>query len=173
MTAAPLCLHSGSAAHTKEIGAGLAGFLEAGDLILLGGDLGAGKTTLTQGLAAALGVNDPVTSPTFTLVRSYLTARPFMLLHADVYRLERLQEVIDLGLAELLEDGAVGVVEWGERAAPALPPEVLDVHLQMGFPPGEGSDTDRTVHIDGRGARWARCMPQLEQALTQMGSHRR
>jgi tRNA threonylcarbamoyladenosine biosynthesis protein TsaE len=170
MTSAALRLHSSSPSDTKQFAARLAPFLGAGDLILLGGDLGAGKTTFTQGLAQGLGVAEPVTSPTFTLVRSYRTTQRFELLHADVYRLERLQEVIDLGLAEMLEEGAVGVVEWGERAAAALPAVVLDVHLQLGFPPGAGSDSDRTISIDGRGARWSDCLAAIGLALSQPGS---
>ena len=82
-----------------------------------------GKTTFTQGLARAMGVGDPVTSPTFTLIRSYPTAFGVELIHADVYRLDRLSEIVALGLPEMLEDGAVAVIEWGGRAAPALGPD--------------------------------------------------
>jgi tRNA threonylcarbamoyladenosine biosynthesis protein TsaE len=114
---------------TKRVGAVLAGFLRPGDAVLLGGELGAGKTTLTQGLAAALGVGEPVTSPTFVLVHSYKTAAGWELLHADVWRLEHLHEVIDLALPELLEDGAAAIIEWGEMAAPALAPDWLHVAI--------------------------------------------
>ena len=114
---------------TKRVGAALARFLRPGDTVLLGGELGAGKTTLTQGLAAALGVGEPVTSPTFVLVHSYKTAAGWELLHADVWRLEHLQEVIDLALPELLEDGAAAVIEWGDIAAPALAPDWLHVAI--------------------------------------------
>ncbi|MGO9657495.1 MAG: tRNA (adenosine(37)-N6)-threonylcarbamoyltransferase complex ATPase subunit type 1 TsaE [Acidimicrobiales bacterium] len=109
----------------KALGAALAGLLQPGDTVLLGGDLGAGKTTFVQGLAAALGVGEPVTSPTFVLVHSYQTAAGWALLHADVWRLEQLQEVIDLALPELIEDGGAVVVEWGEMAAPALAADCL------------------------------------------------
>ena len=102
--------------------------------MLLGGDLGAGKTTFVQGLAAALGVDEPVTSPTFVLVHSYRTAAGLGLLHADVWRLEQLQEVIDLALPELVEDGGAAVVEWGEMAAPALAPDCLHVAIDFERP---------------------------------------
>lgn len=121
--------HAASAAEMKLIGARLAPLLAAGDTVLLGGELGAGKTTLTQGLAAALGVREPVTSPTFVLLHSYKTAAGWDLLHADVWRLEHLHEVIDLALPELLEEGAAAVVEWGEMAAPALAPDWLRVTI--------------------------------------------
>jgi tRNA threonylcarbamoyladenosine biosynthesis protein TsaE len=94
------------------------------------GDLGAGKTTFTQGLAAGLGVTDPVTSPTFTLVRAYPGTGPVAtLLHADLYRLDRLQDVVDLGLAEMLEDDSVAVIEWGDMAASLFGPEALTVRM--------------------------------------------
>ena len=122
-------VYAATADEMKRVGAGLARFLRPGDTVLLGGELGAGKTTLTQGLVAALGVCEPVTSPTFVLVHSYKTAAGWDLLHADVWRLEHLQEVIDLALPELLEDGAAAVIEWGELAAPALAPDWLRVSI--------------------------------------------
>ena len=122
------------AADMKRLGAALAALLRPGDTVLLGGDLGAGKTTFTQGLAAALGVAGPVTSPTFVLLHSYRTSAGWDLLHADVWRLEQLQEVIDLAIPELLEEGAAAVVEWGELAAPALAPDYL--HVAIDFEPG-------------------------------------
>jgi tRNA threonylcarbamoyladenosine biosynthesis protein TsaE len=108
-------------AATRSAAAEVANTLQPGDVILLEGDLGAGKTTFVQGLAAALGVNAPVTSPTFTLMNVYPTPRGFDLVHVDAYRLEQLSELVDLALPEMLDDGAVVVIEWGERAAPILP----------------------------------------------------
>ena len=103
-----------------------------GDVLLLAGDLGAGKTTFAQGFGAALGITEPITSPTFTLVRQYPVRRGSglrVLLHADVYRLDHLHEVVDLGLGELVEDGGVALVEWGDAAAPVLGAGALTVRL--------------------------------------------
>ena len=133
-TSLRLRLRTGGPAATRALGAALATALRPGDVVLLAGDLGAGKTTLTQGIAAGLGVTDVVTSPTFTLVRSH-PCRPGAapgvreLLHADLYRLDQLAEVADLGLGELVEEGAVAVVEWGDVAAPLLGPGALVVVL--------------------------------------------
>jgi tRNA threonylcarbamoyladenosine biosynthesis protein TsaE len=133
----------------KRLGAALAALLRPGDTVLLGGDLGAGKTTFTQGLAAALGISGPVTSPTFVLVHSYRTSAGWDLLHADVWRLEQLQEVIELAIPELLEEGAVAVVEWGEMAAPALAPDYL--HIAIDFAPG-GPAPDKVAPDDAADA---------------------
>jgi tRNA threonylcarbamoyladenosine biosynthesis protein TsaE len=115
---------------TKEIAERLADLLLPGDLLLLIGGLGAGKTTFTQGLAKALGVEGPVTSPTFTLVRQY-SCRVGQLLHADLYRLSELDDMADLGLDQLREEGAVVVVEWGEGAEPVLGRSNWQVRLEI------------------------------------------
>jgi tRNA threonylcarbamoyladenosine biosynthesis protein TsaE len=139
-------LRTESAADTRALGAALARALRPGDVVLLAGDLGAGKTTLAQGIGVGLGITDQVTSPTFTLVRSYpcpvpveavggrragATVRTF--LHADLYRLDNLAEVADLALAELVEDDAVAVVEWGDVAEPVLGGDALSVRLTEGL----------------------------------------
>jgi len=152
----PLQITSGSADATRQVGERIGALVRAGDLVLLGGELGAGKTTFTQGLARALGVAGRVTSPTFTLVHSY-EGRGLRLLHADVYRLDHLQEVIDLGLPELLEEGAAAVVEWGDLAAPVLLPDYLSV--RMFFGPG---DDDRVIELEPVGAEWRSRLPALE-----------
>jgi tRNA threonylcarbamoyladenosine biosynthesis protein TsaE len=101
-----------SAEETEAAGEALAGRLGAGDLLLLAGELGAGKTTFVRGLARGLGVTATVQSPTFTLVRVY--PGRVQLAHVDLYRLETAPELDDLGLFELLEEGVVAV-EWGDR----------------------------------------------------------
>ena len=136
-------------AGTQAVGGQLGRLLGPGDVILLGGDLGAGKTTFTKGLARALGVHEVVTSPTFVLVRSYRTSRGFTLLHADVYRLEQLHEIIDLALPEQLDDNACAVIEWGDRATPALGPDYLSITIEYGV--GEG---ERELVVRPVGPRW-------------------
>ena len=162
-TAEALTLTSASPAQTQAIAAALVPFIAPGDVILLGGDLGAGKTAFTQGLAAAAGVDEVVTSPTFTLLRPYRTGIGADLLHADVYRLEQLREVVDLGLPEQLEDGAFAVIEWGERAAPALAPDVLAVAIDFG-----AGDDDRVLHLTPEGPSWLGRWPALRTALTDL-----
>lgn len=142
--------HCPDAAATQAVAGRLAGILQPGDVILLEGDLGAGKTTFTQGMARALGVDEAVTSPTFVLMNIYPTAAGYDLVHVDVYRLDRLSEVVDLALPEMLEDGSVVVVEWGERAAAALPGPHLLVSI------GAGEDGGRTVTFQPHGAGWER-----------------
>ena len=158
---------TGSVDDTRDLGAALAGVLQAGDIVLLVGDLGAGKTALTQGLGRGLGVEGPVTSPTFALVHEH--PGRLRLLHADVYRLDALSEVVDLGLPELVDagpfgggpdDGAVAVVEWGDRAAPALPADVCEVRLDFGDDEDERRVTLRTV-----GPAWAARDDDLRRAL--------
>lgn len=131
---------------TAAVAGRVARKLQSGDVVLLSGELGAGKTAFTQALAAALGVEEPVTSPTFTLVRPYPTKEGFDLLHVDVYRLDRLEEIADLGLPELLEDGACAVVEWGERAAALFGPDHLHVTIERG-----DTDTSRVIHLQPSG----------------------
>ena len=147
------------AAATQDVAARLARVLQPGDVILLEGDLGAGKTTFTQGMARALGVAGAVTSPTFVLMNIYPTEPGFDLVHVDVYRLDRLSEVVDLALPEMLEDGSVVVVEWGERAAAALPGPHLRVSIAA------GDDGERTVTLEPCGGTWpARLEPEAAQA---------
>ena len=136
------------AAATQALAARLAAVLRPGDLVLLEGDLGAGKTTLVQGLARGLGVGEAVTSPTFVLMNIYPTNAGFDLVHVDVYRLERLSEVVDLALPEMLDDGAVAVVEWGERAEAALPADHLHIRIDV------GRGGERSITLDPRGALW-------------------
>jgi tRNA threonylcarbamoyladenosine biosynthesis protein TsaE len=143
-------------AGTRAVAAEVARVLGPGDLVIVDGDLGAGKTTFVQGMASALGVATPVTSPTFTLVDVHPTALGFDLLHVDVYRLEHLHEVVDLALGEALDDGATAVIEWGSRALGALPGDRLSVALNTTEVEGE-----REAIITPVGASWERRWPQL------------
>ncbi len=106
--------------------------MRSGDIVVLSGDLGAGKTVLAQGIGTALGVEDAVTSPTFVLIRSHKGR--VALHHADMWRLGTLDEMGDLGIAQMVEDGGVAVVEWGERAIPVLGSDYLLVEIDMPCP---------------------------------------
>jgi tRNA threonylcarbamoyladenosine biosynthesis protein TsaE len=121
--------------------------LRPGDVVSLVGGLGAGKTVFARGVARALGVTEPVVSPSFTIVREYEGRVP--LVHVDVYRIDRLQELHDLGFEELLRDDAVTLVEWGDVIDGMLPGERLDVRLAA----GDGDD-ERVVEIEGHGRSW-------------------
>jgi tRNA threonylcarbamoyladenosine biosynthesis protein TsaE len=154
-----IVLQTKSPDDTRELAAAIAPLVEPRDTLLLAGDLGAGKTAFTQGLARALGVTQQVTSPTFVLMHSY-DGVMFPLLHVDVYRVDRLQEVVDLGLEELIDDGAAAVIEWGDVAAPALPPDYLDVTIEFG-----SGDDDREFVLRPVGGRWAARAAQLERAV--------
>ena len=143
----PITASTTSVAETRQVAAALAELARAGDLLLLVGDLGAGKTAFTQGFGAALGVVEPITSPTFTLARVY--EGRFVLNHLDVYRLAQLDEVLDLGLQELLDGDSVTLIEWGDVIAPALGADYLEVRLAFG-----DRDDDRRITLDPRGTRW-------------------
>ena len=139
-----------SADETRQVAAALEPLLQAGDVVLLSGDLGAGKTVFTQGLAAALGVAEQVTSPTFTLAQSY--EGRLRLHHLDVYRLENLGEVLDLDLPELLEDDGVVCVEWGEVLIPELPRNFLRIRIGLAGP--DDSPDMRIFEVDTIGPSW-------------------
>jgi tRNA threonylcarbamoyladenosine biosynthesis protein TsaE len=144
-----------SPAATRELAGRLAGLCRAGDVVLLVGDLGAGKTVFAQGFAAALGVPGPVTSPTFALVRHYRCGEGSpvgSLIHADVYRTGSVDEIADLALAELVEEDAVAIVEWGDLAVPARGESALEVTLSV--PDALAAPERRAVSLEGRG-RWA------------------
>lgn len=134
----------------RLLGERLAARLRAGDLIVLTGELGAGKTTLVQGIGAGLGVRAPVVSPTFVIARVHRDGR-LPLVHVDAYRLGSDAEVDDLDLDADL-DSAVTVVEWGEGLAERLSPDRLEVRIAR--PSDEGDET-RHVSVIGVGERWA------------------
>jgi tRNA threonylcarbamoyladenosine biosynthesis protein TsaE len=144
---------------TRALGAALAELARPGDLVLLAGDLGAGKTALTQGIGRSLGITDTITSPTFTLAREYQTGR-LWLHHLDVYRLEQMEEVFDVGLPEMLDEGALTVIEWGDAIIPTLPADYLEVRLTFGV-----EDDDRELELHAVGPSWAARQRVLTQAL--------
>ena len=134
----------------RDLGRRLAALLRAGDLVILAGPLGAGKTTLVQGIGAGLGVRGPVTSPTFVIARVHppLAGGGPALVHADAYRLGSFGEVDDLDL-DTDAGSAVTVVEWGTGLAEPLAEDRLEISIE----PDRDGDV-RTVRINGRGARW-------------------
>ena len=140
------------AAAMEALGARLAPLLRAGDLVLLEGDLGAGKTTLTRGLGAALGTREPITSPTFVLAREHPTASGIPLVHVDAYRLATAAELDDL---DLDWEGAIVVVEWGAgKIDPASDRLEIAIEREPGGDPLD-EDAPRRVRISGVGVRWA------------------
>lgn len=145
-----------SAEETRVLGAALAPTLLPADVISLSGDLGAGKTVFVQGLGAALGVRQRITSPTFTLLHEY--SGRYQILHLDVYRLDSVQEVLDLGFEELLDPGAVLLVEWGEAVRPLLPARYL--HIELRRVEG-GNDSERTVMFIPYGPEWIRKLQEM------------
>jgi tRNA threonylcarbamoyladenosine biosynthesis protein TsaE len=141
---------------TRTLGAALAPFLLPADVISLSGDLGAGKTVFVQGLGAALGVREQITSPTFTLLNQY--EGRYQILHLDVYRLDSFQEVLDLGFEELLDPNAVLVVEWGEAVTPLLPTRHLRIDLHRSE---ELGDSERDVIFVPHGPEWIRKVQEM------------
>jgi tRNA threonylcarbamoyladenosine biosynthesis protein TsaE len=146
---------------TRALGAAVASLARAGDLILLAGDMGAGKTAFTQGFARGLGVTEQVVSPTFTLAREY-EGTELRLHHLDVYRLDHLQEAIDLGLSELIDDDSgVTVIEWGDVVIPTLPADFLEIRLAFGF-----DDVERLLSLRSVGSGWSARRHALDEVLT-------
>jgi tRNA threonylcarbamoyladenosine biosynthesis protein TsaE len=144
----PLVVTTTGAEETRDLAAALAELARPGDLVVLVGDLGAGKTVFTQGLGRGLGIDEQITSPTFALVQSYVGRLD--LHHLDVYRLDQVNEALDLGLAEMLDDDAVMVIEWGDTIAPVLPHDYLEVRLSY----GDDGD-ERRVELVPVGHRWS------------------
>jgi tRNA threonylcarbamoyladenosine biosynthesis protein TsaE len=136
----PLMAFTSTPNETRALAASLAEVLVDGDLLVLAGDLGAGKTCFTQGLGVGLGVTSRITSPTFTLANEHQGRLP--LHHLDVYRLDQIEDTLDLDLPELLEHG-VTVIEWGEQILPALPDDRLVVRLLLGK-----DDDERRIELE-------------------------
>ena len=133
-----------SADETQALGKKLAESLRPGDVIAYFGDLGAGKTAFTRGLAQGLGITDPVTSPTYTIVNEYLSGR-IPLFHFDMYRLSSSDELFDIGWEDYLDRGGVCAVEWSENVRDALPPDAVTVTIAR-CPENDGW---RTITIEG------------------------
>ena len=142
---------------TRRFAVAFAGMLRNGDVVLLDGEMGAGKTTTTKLIADAIGVVDDVTSPTYTLVHTYSGGR-LTLHHADLYRLKSTAEIDDLGLEEILSAGGVLLIEWGAPAGELFPTHVF-VSLSI------DDETGRTVTLGSRSEIWSSRLKQLETNL--------
>jgi tRNA threonylcarbamoyladenosine biosynthesis protein TsaE len=141
---------------TWELAKRLAPKLSAGDVISLSGDLGAGKTVFTKGLAEGLDITEPVTSPTFTILKEYRGRLP--LFHFDVYRLGHPDELDELGVDECFYSDGVSVVEWGDKVSALIPEEHLDIKMVRLV-----DDDFRRLEITPRGSSWRK---RVEQWLT-------
>jgi len=137
-----LTLLSHSPEATEFIGQELAKYLRSGDILTLDGDLGAGKTAFTRGIARGLGLTSHVSSPTFTLVMEHPAekAGQLSLFHFDVYRLTNGDDFLDSGLDEYFDQKGVSVLEWGKLVADALPEDILRISMQ-------GTEEVRTIKI--------------------------
>ena len=154
-------LATSSAEDTRSLGRAISEALRPGDVVALAGDLGAGKTAFAQGFARGLGVTGQVVSPTFTISRQY-EGTTLTLNHLDVYRLDHLQEAIDLGLSELIDDDSgVTLIEWGDVVIPTLPADFLEVRIAYGF-----DDDERTFSFHSVGNHWGARRHALDEALT-------
>ncbi|MFH0847349.1 MAG: tRNA (adenosine(37)-N6)-threonylcarbamoyltransferase complex ATPase subunit type 1 TsaE [Chloroflexota bacterium] len=152
-----LCLTSQSLEETRQIGRRLGELARAGDLFILTGKLGAGKTTLTQGIALGLGIKENVLSPTFVLIREL--AGRLTLYHIDLYRLDRLEEIQGLGLDDYLYGNGVSVIEWGEKGAGFLP----EVHLLIEL--SYTAENERSLRLKAYGERYRKIIRQLKAVL--------
>jgi tRNA threonylcarbamoyladenosine biosynthesis protein TsaE len=141
---------------TQRLGTRLGKLAQVGDVFLLGGGLGAGKTCLTQGIAWGLDIEGYATSPSFVVVNQYQGRLP--LYHIDLYRLDRLEEVIELGLDDYLYGRGVCVVEWAEKALDMFPKEHLLVEMSY------LSDTSRNLVLKPVGERYVELLSQLNTA---------
>lgn len=143
---------------TRDLGEALGRLLRPGDVIVLAGDLGAGKTALAQGIGRGLGVAETVVSPSFVIVREYEGRIP--LVHVDVYRLDFVQELHDLGFEEVLDDERVTLIEWGDRVSGLLPDERFEVSMSVGV-----GATTREIDWVGTGPSWHGRADSLAAAL--------
>lgn len=139
---------------TESFGRDLGKLLEGGDILCLNGDLGAGKTTLTKSIGLGLGVEDYITSPTFTLINEYSGRIP--LYHFDVYRLENVDELYDLGFDEYFYGKGVSIIEWAEKIERLLPEDRIVLNIEKGIDINE-----RKISITGCGDRYREIIKEL------------
>lgn len=146
---------SSSEDETYSLGESIGELVEAGQIILLSGDLGAGKTVLAQGICAGLGVLEDVTSPTFNIINEY--EGDFIVYHMDLYRLEKDEELYDLAIEEYLESDGVVIIEWPDLAYDLLPPDFIYIKINR------ISEEEREISIEGEGERSLTLLERLEE----------
>lgn len=159
--ATTVAVHTADPDATRAVAAIVAMAIEPGDVVALGGELGAGKTCFVQGAARQLGVTERVVSPTFMLIRSYPDATP-PIVHVDIYRLDRLRDIVDLG-DEVFDAASVTFVEWGDAAASLLPDDRLDVDVLLVDPTDDHSL--RRIMLTGHGT-WAPRLAGIAERLS-------
>jgi len=142
------------------VGQRLGKLARPGDVLLLVGELGAGKTCLAQGIAWGLDIADYAASPSFVLVREYQGRLPFY--HIDLYRLDSIEEVVELGLDEYLCGKGVCAVEWADKALAVLPGDRLLITMEY------LSESERQLRMEPKGARYREMLSRLKEALTQL-----
>ena len=146
---------------TIEVGRTLGSLLREGDVLILTGDLGAGKTQLTKGIAAGMGIDVDVTSPTFNILMVY-EGPDMPLYHFDLYRLEHEDQLEDTGLYDLLGGDGVCVIEWGEQFAEQIGPDRLDVYLsRLDDEATAGEEPPREIRLEAHGARTQELVAEL------------
>ncbi len=149
---------SHSPEQTERLGVRLGELTRPGDLFLLAGDLGAGKTTLAKGIARGWGALDRVTSPSFVLINEYRRADSLRLYHFDAFRLQGLAEAAGLGLGDLFENGGPVMVEWPERVMSLIPTEHLWIQLAW------VDEVRRNFRIEAHGLHYERLLKRFRQA---------
>lgn len=160
MTSLELTSHSPE--QTQRLGSRLGELAQAGDVFLLIGNLGSGKTCLTQGIAWGLGVKEYAFSPSFVLIREYHGR--LTLYHIDFYRLDRIEEIVDLGLDEYLYGNGVCVIEWAEKGMAALPQENLTIKLSY------ISEMQRSIVLEPKGERYQQILESLSSDFKEWNS---
>ena len=159
-----LTIATSSPRETGLLAGCVAALIDPGDVLLLIGELGSGKTTFAKALGQALGVEEQMTSPTFTLAREY--EGRLRVFHIDVYRLDHMSELLDLDLPDLLDSDGVVMIEWGDAIAPALPADYLEVRMSFG-----ADDDDRSIELRPVGARWGSREAELADRIDVLGPH--
>lgn len=147
---------SNSPKDTEKLGYKLGKALKSGDILCLLGDLGAGKTALTKAIAKGLGIDDYVTSPTFTIINEYNGRLP--LYHFDVYRLTSIEELYDLGYEEYFYSNGITIIEWADKIEEILPEDTINIHINRTL-----NQNEREIIFTGKGKRFNQIIKELNE----------